>query len=245
MPFPGYYDAQDGNAQLSSKLWRGFNPPAMVGRPELGWFALEDFHSLRAEDYTLTQGGSAGTIAVNDAKGSTGVVAVASGDEDAGDGPSIQWHDGPALLPVANVTVCQEFRVQVDQIAHADYFFGMASIDTDILATLPTDYIGFYVTDDGAGLSFGCQDGTEETEADVHTLVADTWFKIGWRLNGDDSVEIYVNGIKVAHTISNAAIPDDFIYRSVQVQGGTTGVAPGPIAYMDWVAEGVLPWASS
>ncbi len=71
MSFPGYYDAQDGGGQLSSKLWRGFNPPAMVGRPELGWFELEDFYSLRPEDYTVTQVGGVGTIALSVAKGST------------------------------------------------------------------------------------------------------------------------------------------------------------------------------
>ena len=243
MPFPGYYSPSTGNSMLSSKLWRGFNPPAMVGRPELGFIQIEDFYSIRPEDFTLTQGGSAGTIALSDAHGSTGVAAIASGDEDAGDGPNVQWHDGPAVLPVAGVTVCHEWRLKVDQIAHADYFFGMASIDTSVTSTFPTDYAGFFVIDDGAGLSFGCQDGTEETEADVHTLVADTWFKVGWRLNGDQSVEIYVNGDEVTHTISNDAIPDDFMYVSAQVLGGTTGVAPGPIAYADWWAVGVLPSA--
>ena len=242
MPFPGYY-SPSGGSMLTSKLWRGFNPPAMVGRPELGYFQLEHFYSLRPEDYTATQGGSAGTIALSDAVGSTGVAAIAAGDEDDNDGVNVQWHDGPAVLPVSGVTVVNEWRLRVDQIANANYFFGLASSDTNILSTMPTDYAGFYVTDDGADLTFGCQDGTEETEADVYTLVADTWFTLGFRLNGDDSLEIYANGVEVAHTISNDAIPDDFMYVSAQVTVGTTGVGSGPTAYADWWAVGVLPEA--
>ena len=241
MPFPGYYDAQDGGGQLSSKLWRGFNPAAMIGRPDLGWFELEDFYSLRPEDYTVTQAGSAGTMALSVAEGSTGVVAIAAGDEDDNDGANVQWHDGPGLLPVSGVTICQEVRVQVDQITHANYFFGMGTTaTTTINTTKPADYAGFFVTDDGSGLSFGCQDGTEETEADVHTLVADTWVNLGWRLNGDDSVEVYINGVPYDHSITNDAIPDGLMYPSIAVTAGTTGVSPGPIAYMDWMAHGVL-----
>ena len=240
MGFPGKYDPTTNGRQLSSKLWRDFNPMALAGNPADGWMVIDDFHqSGGATDWTLTNA-TAGTGALDPTEQNGSLLIDAASTTDNQGVTSLQYL-GMCATPAAGNVLAYEVRAKVNVIAKVDLFLGMASTDTDILGTLPTDYAGFYVVDVGSGLTFGMQDGTEETSSgDVHTLVADTYVKLGFRLEYGKAPECYVNGEEVITGISSDAIPDSLLRPSYECHCGTGTPSAQPELNLDWHASGFL-----
>ena len=235
MGFPGAFDKTDNGRQLTSKLWRDFNPAAIHAEPGRGWMSIDDFHTISDENHVLTQGGSAGTATLSSTL-ANGVLVIDAADSDDGDGANVQFF-GLGATPAAGAIVAFECRMQVSTLTD-DFFVGMGGGSaTAILDTLPTDYAGFRVIDNGADWTYGQQDGDPDTEADVYTAEAATYAKIGFRLNGLETTEIYVNGEEVANTLTVASIPNLVIWPILACESAGTNV---PTLSADWMSVGYL-----
>jgi len=250
MGFPGAYDKTDNGRQISSKLWRDFNPGAIAADPGRGFLYFEDFHREIGAyvDGTLAQNGSAGTgLTTTQNARCIGALTVDAGHTDAGDGPNYTW-GGLGFTPAAGTKFAIEFRLEMDMIANMDLFFGAGTLaDTAIItATVPaaTDVIGLYVADDGADLNFSAinSGGTISTATDDlsgGTFVANTQIKIGFLIDGLDGVELYANGeMGSSAGFLPSAIPDSIIYPKLEVRSGATAVQP--TCTVDWMRVGFL-----
>ena len=102
------------------------------------------------------------------------------------------------------------------------------------------DYIGFYRVDAG-DLQFVVRNdnaGGVAVEYNVDVLSAatiassyeDAWVKLGFRVNGDSTVEIYIDGVKVKLTsdtsakiaVTSTSLPEEALCRTVSVGRGAT-----------------------
>lgn len=150
------------------------------------------------------------------------------------------------------------FECRLDDLdtAEADnWFIGLTEPIVEFLSatgTLPTtsDYIGFYRADGGA-LTFVCANdnngGTAVTDsvtlratADVPTN-ADT--KLGFRVNKDQSVEIFIDGEKILTDTSSVPISIDTLALPIEAltlkfattRGATADIATTQLDF-DWVS---------
>lgn len=254
--FPTAFDRKPtstvgGDRGLSTKLWQHIQ--ASVGAdPRRGVLHLEDFHTLNGtSNYTRTQSGTAGEIALSTAAeaANIGIASIDSEGTTATNGANVQWQ-GPAVTPANGVKIAFEVRLKADDIATGPQFFaGLSDTDTGIIASsaiASSDYIGFYsVTGDGV-LVFATEDGGTQTlsTATVHTLVdgatttdGTEWVKLGFLVEGTGEVTMFVNGDVVDHGLTAPDLPQGTVlYPSFVCQSGGT---VAPIVHIDWFAVGV------
>lgn len=143
------------------------------------------------------------------------------------------------------------FEARVDLSGSDNYFIGLTEPIVEFLSatgTLPTssDYIGFYRADSG-DLKFVCANdnagGTAVT--DEATILADAaitaltdYIKLGFAVNRDSTVDIYVNGVSyhtLARTISSLALPIESLTKKLSTTRGATGDLATVAIDMDWI----------
>lgn len=237
--FEAILDRGSSDRGLSSKLWRKLSAEPFED-PRRGVFHFDDFHFLRSDDYTLTQA-TTGTAAL-DATVRNGVVLLDSASTTAAQGANLQFA-GPIIEPAAGRKIAFETLVKAADIATGPEFFaGLSIVDTSIIAASAlsaTDFIGFYSLTDDNILKFATEDGSTSTIADgsPHTLVDDTYVKLGFFVDGLSYTEVYVDGVLWSHGTStpfdipsSAVLVPSFVCQS----GGTTD----PITHIDWYAVG-------
>lgn len=164
-----------------------------------------------------------------------------------------------SVMPGVSKDLVFECRVKVNTIADSigDFFIGLAGAAgvavsasavpiTQTASTMATtvDHLGFHkLSGDGDkfDLSYERASGTVATKADVATLVADTYIKVGFRYSGHNkTVSIFVDGAEVVASRVSATItgatpwPTDYmapVIATMQVDG-TTALTPT----VDWYA---------
>ena len=164
-----------------------------------------------------------------------------------------------SVMPGVSKDLAFECRFKVNTIADSigDIFIGLAGAagvalsasavpitqTADTMATT-VGHLGFHkLSGDGdkLDLSYERAGGTVATKADVATLVADTYIKVGYRYSGHTkTVSIFVNGAEVVASRVAASItaatpwPNDYltpVIATMQVDG-TTAMTPT----VDWYA---------
>jgi hypothetical protein len=227
----------------STALWQGQGP--YIGQvfqdPGYGFGFCDHFLSeVELSHYTLTQA-TAGTFALDDAVG--GVALLDCNSTTQGQGGQIQRQGastGAVFLPSAGTTIWFEARIKVaDTATGPEFFLGLSAEDDTLIATQANsspNHIGFEsVTNNLVLLFHGEKAGTRASCTTPGTLVDDTWVKLGFRVNGVTSVDVFVDGVKFLGTnaITSASIPVVALTPSVVCQaGGTTD----PITHIDWLA---------
>ena len=136
-----------------------------------------------------------------------------------------------------------EARVFLDITLNDTMFVGLAEGQSTVLTgdntlTLAGDYIGFYRLDNG-DLAFVSRDDVNGGTAVVHTtnivaladLATAAWTKLGFRVNADSTVEVFVDGAKVRTTsdsgnavlsILSTALPSENLSRTLIAARGVT-----------------------
>lgn len=220
-----------------------------------GFVFFDNFLELPTGRYVSTQS-TTGTAALDDAKG--GVILLDSDSTTTVQGIQLQKKTsttGEVFSADAQDILVFECRVSFRDLGatlttSGEFFIGLASIDTTLIATSaldPADAIGFKcLTDDGVILATSTKASTETTKTGMHTMVdsdvtADSWVKLGFRVDRNTTVSFYVNGKKAANTITTN-IPTALMVPSAVCQSsGTTD----PIYPLDWwyaaQIEGVTP----
>jgi hypothetical protein len=236
------YSDADGRGP-SSLLWNGL-PEDIRYDMNRGTFFCDDFLKDPTSDYTITQA-TAGTF-VLDATDTdiTGGIALADcNSTTVTQGINIQG--AAAFLPTAGTTLVFEARIKAADIATGpEFFLGLSELDTTIIGTSAVssaNYIAWTsVTDDEITLFAGEKAGAMDTNTG-HTLVEDTWVKLGFKVTGVTKAEQYINGAKQATTtdLATANIPVVSLAPSLVCQSdGTTD----SIVHIDWWQ--VAQWAT-
>jgi len=258
---PALTDRGSSSRGLSNALWQGLSTDLAGTRPGTSFFKLYDFQEDvdTTDIWAVTQAGSAGTMTQDATVGNIGVAKIDSGDNDAGDGATVRG--GPWLTPAAGSTVYWEARVKVTaNTTGPQLFMGLCDATTAVITgagtavvntTNVTDAVAVTTVtgDDGGNALITYMDETGESAVEgsstLHTLVADTYVKIGARVNGTDTVGFYVDGVltqthDAATSSSAGTIPTVPMQLALVCQSdGTTQ----PVLHVDWVAVGVADFA--
>ncbi len=223
---------------------RGWTDEAFIGFPDPGvdnprlckMNVFEDFQLDVADtvDSWIVDNLTDGTFTGDATAADIGVVKADAGGTTDDRGVQAQRGGHYFQLTTSN-TVALEVRVKATAIGTAgNYFIGAAAVDTTLIAADETltasDSLGWL----GLGtntLVFVSEDGTRDTEAAVHTLVADTYVKLAVRVENKAVLKLWVNGVRFPHTIDLASLPDAILVPSIVCHtNGTTQ----PILHWVW-----------
>ena len=206
--------------------------------PEHPLAVFEDFRFNTSGLGTITL--NAGTVTHGVAEGGEILLNTTATENQ---GPTIQF-TGCGVTPTAGTAVCFEARVKVSALHH--YLFGLFDLET---APIGTGAIGtaddFAVFTEFGGLTLDftidATGGTADPQAGVHPLVADTYFKAGFRGVVGKSIDVYINGAKVTSSaLAVANFPNKIVYPTFAAESSTTA---GEELHVDWfalaVADGV------
>lgn len=186
-----------------------------------------------------------------------GVQAFKSEADDQGENVVLPTH---ATDPRG--TVVFETRVFLDATLNDTYFIGLVEPEqgaTDVLGAtgVPSDaidYIGFYRLD-GGDLQFIVRNdnaGVTAVEYNVDVVAAAdipdvAWVKLGFRVNADNQVEIYVDEVKKVKTsdtvadivVPSTALPIENLTRAYVTLRGATGDLAAVSLPIDWSSVNV------
>lgn len=159
-------------------------------------------------------------------------------------------------------TVVYETRVFLDATLNDTFFIGLAEPDMAATALLgatgvltdAADYIGFYRLD-GGDLQFVVRNdnaGVTAVEYNVDVVAAAdipdvAWVKLGFRVNADNQVEVYVDEVKKVKTsdtvadivVPSTALPIENLTRKLVVLRGATGDNDPVEIESDWSSVNV------
>ena len=235
--YEGEYEAGEKRGHTPSIFERIDRADILTGNRVRGFGFANDFLSDNdLTDWFFTQA-TAGTAKIGDARG--GVLNMDTVAANDAQGVQLQYGAGDAggesFIPAAGTTICCELNVKTD-IAGGDVFFGLSETDTTVItgsAVTSANHIGFEsLSADGVLLFFGEKAGTRNTTGvTTHTMVAGTEVLLGFRVNGLDSIEIFVNRELIATTIPTANIPIVEMTPTIVVQGDA---ANAPVYSFDW-----------
>ena len=234
--FKPYLD--NSNRGRSNDLWLNCPRHEILSDKTFGYFARDHFNkgALDADQYVLTQA-TAGTFTQGDAEGGVGVLDAGSTTENQG--IQIQHGQGEWVLPVAGAKIWFECRWKhVDAATSvADAFIGLSENDTSIIASganSSANHVGFELINEDLTLDFVSEKATSrETDADVVTLVADTYVKTGFYIDGVTSITHYVNGASSGTVTDTDDIPIVEMRPSFVCQASGTAAA-NPTIHIDW-----------
>jgi hypothetical protein len=195
-----------------------------------------------AAEYLLTQA-SAGTLTRNSA--ASGTILLDAGSTTTRQGAQLQWYGDQWCAP--QKTLWFETRVKVTA-ANGQFFIGLASTDTTIIATdamSAAEYVGFKSIN-GSTVWTPCTYHSAETTGDTSTLTTATWYKLGFRAetNADGKVVLkyYVDGDLTA-TINTGTYSTSTYVPSAPMQISYVCQSHGtyqPTMEIDWVAVAQL-----
>ena len=239
MSFTAMLDRGANDRGHTTKLFKGIPEPGQD--PRFGVCLFDDLHDLPTGVWTATQA-SQGTFALDATVGNDGVALADCNSTSATQGINVQ-RAGWAVTPAAGQIIAFEGRLKAADIATGpEFFWGLSIVDTTIIASSAnssTDHVGFESVTDNNILLFQTEDGSTRVSGATspHTLVDDTWVKLGFRIIGTDQVIVYVNGEAV--NVGFSATPDvpegSVLVPSLVCQsGGTTD----PIVHLDWIRMG-------
>ena len=205
------YDNPGNGRDLSQKLWYGAALHPIMQSPGSGFEVFDDFLANYADladgGFVVTQATS-GTFASGAAEG--GIAIADPGAITAEQGVNVQV-DSAQFVPQDGSKIYFEARVKASAITSGiNFFLGLAEVDTTVIASSAistANHVGFSsVTADGILLFNSEKAGAGDTGA-CTTLVADTYVKLGFRIDGLDKITQYVNGVETGTAKVTANIP--------------------------------------
>jgi len=216
------YDNPGNGRELSQALWANCPRESIMANPGQGKYFHDDFMDLPTGKYTVTQATS-GTFAAGTVEG--GAAVADPGAATATQGPNIQL-DSAQFKPAAGKKIYFEARIKASAITSGiNFFLGLAEVDTTVIATnavSTANHVGFSsVTADGILLFNSEKAGTGDTGA-CTTLEADTWVKLGFLIDGVDSIKQFVDGVETGTAKVAANIPIVELVPTLVVQAKGT-----------------------
>ena len=234
-PLVSYQGANSGRG-LSPGLWA--KQPRDFQDLNVGFGITDDFLTFDDENkWVLTQA-TAGTVAL-DVAAKGGVLLLDSNSTTNNQGVQIQLGGAAgasSFIPSATSKIYYEARIKAADIGSTtcQVFAGLAIVDTSVFASAANstaNHIGYEAINSTAVGIHSEKAGTRSSTASAHTLVDDTYVKLGFVVDGLTSVTPFVNGVAKTAITTNipiVALTPSFVCHS----RGTTD----PILHVDWVS---------
>jgi hypothetical protein len=207
-----HYDPLINPTHVNPGLWADCPLLEYLHDPSIGFLLDENFAEYDAEatngEYVLTQA-TAGSAAISTTV--PGALAIAAGSTTTAQGANVQ-HVKSTFIPAAGKDLWAEFRVHFTGVGNlnVETFIGLAEVDTTVIASaaVSTDnHIGFSsVTDDGI-LLFNTEKATAGATTAAHTIVSAAVVKLGFKITGVTSAQMFVNGVATGTAHATANIP--------------------------------------
>ena len=234
-PLVSYQGANSGRG-LSPALWA--KQPRDFQDLSVGFGITDDFLTFDDENkWVLTQA-TAGTAALDvAAKGGVLLLDSASSTNNQGVQGQLGGAAGASsFIPSATSKIYYEARIKAADIGSTtcQVFAGLAIVDTSVFASAANstaNHIGYEAINSTAVGIHSEKAGTRSSTASAHTLVDDTYVKLGFVVDGLTSVTPFVNGVAKTAITTNipiVALTPSFVCHS----SGTTD----PILHVDWVS---------
>ncbi len=227
-----FYDNVNSPA-IGTSLWETFPALAHLCDPSIAHVYFNDFHTATkdSESLILTQA-TAGTGVAGVLAG--GVMTLTAGATTDGQGPQVQLA-GVDFFPAAGKTLWFECRLKVSHTS-PDLFVGLAELDTTVFASsdmTTANHIGFSsFTGDTILLADANKATVRVNTPALATLVADTYVKLGFVIDGVTTITWYVNGVANATTVATASIPVLGLTPTFGIHATGTDNAS---MYLDWL----------
>ena len=192
---------------------------------------FEEFQQYVAADWTVTNTTSHDTIGL--VAGAGGILGIAGGASTAStDVGAIQAN--PLNINFAS-TQQVWFYTGLKSLSALNEAL-IAGIATSNATMAPTDGIYFSKAAASANIDLVIRkSSTSTTLATVTTLVADTYTRLGFHYNGKDTVDVYVNDVKVASTTTMTNLPTaTAMGMTVGVKASATSPTTGLLS-VDWL----------
>ena len=219
----------------SGTMWDDFK----IGIPGLYDSVDLNFTSWVPDMFTVTEVGTTTQLLVDVAGGALIITSGASENDGAqmqlggsADGETV----GESFAPVASKKSYFETTVTLNDATQTDFFVGLHVQDTTIIASRGSDYIGFRKDDGDALLDVEAASGSSASDATSITTMSDaTKVTLGFKVNGTDSVEFWVDG-SLVKTISTD-IPTALMKLSVAFLTGDASANTMSMDYLRYYQE--------
>lgn len=163
-----------------------------------------------------------GTLVMADRVG--GWLYVTGGGA-AGQGIQMQ-SDGAAFLPTVDKDIFFEASVEVVDADDQDWFVGMASLDTNIFSTDPTELIAFRGDDGDVDIDFQVRESGTGAQADTGSDMSNTTaIRLGFWVKGTTSVTPYINNVAGTAVTVNLPSSNNLRVTFGNLSGATTASA--------------------
>ena len=262
-----HYEGDNSHDSLSPAIWSRVSIPA---DPRGGFSFFDDFHNFAGavSANVGTYNGAAGPYrSYEDTGGSiaqlatnrNGVVRVTTDGTDndevwiqPGGATTVLGAVGSSFANGNTLPLLFEARFKISQITSGNLFLGLseeglaaADTITDAGALASKDFLGFAMLEDAAAtlkFIFRKAGGAAVTVATVNTLVADTWYKVGFAFDPNGlaatKITIYLDGVDIGTYVTStqlalATFPLD---EELNILAGVKNSAAAALALdLDWV----------
>lgn len=194
------------------------------------WF--DDFDDYVAAEWTITEVGS-GTRAVADADGGVLVITNAAADNDHN---YLQWSGATNASTVETWTFTAgkkswfKSRLKISDATESDMFMGLYVTDTDPIGGI-ADGVYFHKADGSATCNLVVVGSSTATTTAAATMANDTYVTLGFVYDGIDKIEIFVNDVRVANSVTTN-LPSTELALSFAIQNGTNAAKSMSIDYI-------------
>lgn len=207
-------------------MWQDYQ----FGKPNAYSVYFEDFYTYAAGDWTITETGNA-TQALTDAAYGVLLITNAAGIDDSSEAQSV----AEVALPTAGKNIYYEIKVQISDATESDMLVGLAVTDTETIDGV-TNGIYFKKDDGDTALDFETTSGSvSSTDSNIHTIVAATDLKLGFKVTGTGLVEYYVNDVLKGSFTTN--IPTTELALIYAIQNGEAVAKTMAIDYINIAQE--------
>lgn len=190
------------------------------------WF--NDFDDYAAAQWIVTTTEAGTSSATEDISDADGGILLLTNDNADNDLDFLQWSaaDDSAATATFSLTAGKQSwfkaRFKVSDATQSDFVMGLQVIDTTPLAV--TDGIFFQKDDGDALLDVYCQkDATtgSTSKTGIYTMVDDTYVVVGWHYDGVDTLEYFINDVRVGSlNATSTYLPDTTLAISFGIQNG-------------------------
>lgn len=195
---------------------------------------LAPYDSTQWDENSVDGGGDSGEVcAVNDGKGGELTLTTNDAEDDAE-----QRNYVTESFKLDSGKLWFEARLKASEATEIDVMIGLIANEdlTAVGDNLPADGLVFKKDDGDAKIDVSSsKDGTDDDASDVATLDTD-YHRYGFYFNGDDTVEAYFDGEKVA-TLSTTICEDEELTPSIMVKAGDGNARTVTVDYIRVVQE--------
>lgn len=202
---------------------------------------FDDFDRYTAGDWVITTteaGSGSATEAASSANGGVLVVTNDNADNDL-DNFQLSTDGGTTVGETFKLTAGKKtfFKARFkltdgnSAITDVDAFIGLSITDTSIIASAPSDSIGFIKDDGAATIAFRTTKNSTSTATGTATLTNDTYTEVAFMVDGVSTAMAWVDGVKIAEYTTNIC-DDEELAVSFAVQNGRASSSIMSIDYI-------------